>query len=109
MPSRRRGPRLVVAVAIATVTMLALGAATRLDPIPFGLHAEQVDHTERLTGAVCPLREGSYVFAAAGAPASIVIDGQPIVGPIHLTAGAHAILIEYPGENGATPLTLLWA
>jgi hypothetical protein len=98
------------ALVVSSLLTLLLWAATTIDPVPLGLHAEQVADGERLTGAVCPLREGAYTFSAgAGTPATISVDGQAISGPIHLTAGAHAVMIQYTRPSGAMPFTLLWA
>jgi hypothetical protein len=101
--------RLITALVFSTGAVLTLGAATKLDPIPLGLQAEQVENDERLTGAVCPLREGVYRFAATVAPVTILVDGQQLTGPIHLTPGAHAVLIQYARPGDQTPVALLWA
>jgi hypothetical protein len=106
-----RLPRAIVA---ATLVVLALGAATRIDPVPLGADTEppSADHVglERLTGAISPLRDGVYRFAVTGAgSATILIDGQPIAGPIQLSAGAHSLLIDYPPPVGSERFEFLWA
>jgi hypothetical protein len=78
--------------------------------------------SETWTGAVCPLREGTYVFAAdADTAATVVVDGQviaekdpsrgdqPAAGRIHLTPGAHPVLIRYAHNGGPVRFNLLWA
>jgi hypothetical protein len=100
---------LITALVFSTGAVLTLAAATKLDPVPLGLHAEHLENDERLTGAVCPLREGVYRFAATVAPLTILVDGQELTGPIHLTPGAHAVLIDYGQGSPQTSFTLLWA
>lgn len=78
--------------------------------------------SETWTGAVCPLREGTYVFAAdADTAVTVVVDGQviaekdpshgdqPAAGRIHLTPGAHAVLIRYSHNGGPVRFNFLWA
>jgi hypothetical protein len=102
--------RLITAGVVATLAVLALGAATHFEPIPFGLHSDIVAGRERLSDAVCPLRDGDYTFSTGAAtPATIVVDGQPVTGPVYLTAGAHGLLIEREYPDGVQPLSLRWS
>ena len=135
--------RIITAVVLSTAVMFALGAATRLDPVPLGLSAEffandteagtpagttidtgpSTNHlfsawqgsppesfSERWTGAVCPLRDGTYTFAVdADAPATLLIDGQVVAAPLHLAAGAHQVQLHYAHRGGPIRLNFLWA
>jgi len=66
--------------------------------------------TTAWTGFVCPLRAGNYRFAAeSDGIAAIVIDGQPVTGPLHLTEGAHSMLVSYTHRGGPIRFGLLWA
>jgi len=134
---------LVNAVVFSTLAVVALGAATRLDPVPLGLSAEyfanpaedgspagttidtnpSTSHliaawngsppeafSERWSGALCPLRSGTYVVSSeADTPPDILIDGQPIRGPVRLEAGAHQLLMRYRHRGGPIRFKLLWA
>jgi hypothetical protein len=66
--------------------------------------------TSAWTGFVCPLRAGDYRFATeSDGIAAIVIDGQPVTGPLHLTEGAHSMLVSYTHRGGPIRFGLLWA
>jgi hypothetical protein len=66
--------------------------------------------TTTWTGVVCPLRAGEYRFATeSDGIAAIVIDGQPVTGPLHLTEGAHSLLVSYTHRGGPIRFGLLWA
>jgi hypothetical protein len=135
--------RLITAVVLSTAVMLALGAATLLDPVPLGLSAEffandtesgapagsvldtgpSTNHlittwqrsppesfSQRWTGAISPLRDGTYRFALdADTPAALLIDGQAVTTPIHLDAGGHQLQLHYAHRGGPIRLNFLWA
>jgi hypothetical protein len=143
MRDRRGRARLIAGVAIATLAMLAIGAAGHLDPVPLGLHAEyfanatasgspagtridtgpSTNHlladwngsppeafSERWTGAIGPVRGGSYTFAVdADTPSTLVIDGRPATGAVQLEAGSHQLRLDYAHRSGPIRLNLLWA
>jgi hypothetical protein len=131
------------ALVSSTLVVLALGAATRLDPVPLGLSAQSFANTtesgnpagtaidtnpsnghliaawngsppeafsQRWAGALCPLRSGTYLISTdADSPPDILIDGQPVLGPVRLEAGAHQLLIHYTHRGGPIRFALLWA
>ena len=77
--------------------------------------------SESWTGTICPLRDGTYVFAAnADTAAMIVVDGHligeqigrgtpPARGSVHLAAGAHPLMIQYSHNGGPVLFGFLWA
>src|SRR5947209_7119071 len=100
----------IVGLAMSTLAMLAFAAAARFEPIPFGLHSEISGGRERLSGDIHPSRDGDYVLSTGGtAPTTILVDGQPANGALHLSAGGHPILIERDHPDGTAPLALRWA
>src|SRR5205085_8510942 len=118
-PAARTMPPISVAsshkaaiLAGSTLLTLLLGTATWLDPVPLGLlidHRPDAD-AATATGAVCPIRGGTYLFAAgADGPAEIVIDGEPVRGPLRLDAGAHAVMLRYTHPIDRARLNFLWA
>jgi hypothetical protein len=90
--------------------VVAFATAIHFEPIPFGLHSDINSGHERLAGDIYPLRDGDYVLSTnATPPAAILVDGQPAAASVHLSAGAHAILIEREHPPEAPPLTLRWS
>ena len=91
--------------------------AMLIDPAPSTNHvyaewggAPPQTFRETWTGEVSPLRDGVYRFEIhADGPAAIDLDGEPIAGPVHLTAGPHALLISYAHQAGPVQLDFLWA
>jgi len=75
--------------------------------------------SERWTGELTALREGTYAFSAeSDADATIIVDGQVIAektggqtatGSIHMTAGAHPLQIHYVHHGGPVRFNFLWA
>jgi len=66
--------------------------------------------SEDWTGALCPLRDGTYVFSVdTDSSATLLVDGQAIAGPVHLAAGAHPLTIRYVHRGGPVRFNLLWA
>jgi hypothetical protein len=92
-------------------------AGTALDDDPSTNHLLQEwngsppdSFSERWTGTVAPLREGTYVFAVdADEPATLLVDGQVIAGPVHLTAGTHQLQLHYAHRGGPIRFNFLWA
>jgi hypothetical protein len=92
-------------------------AGTIIDPAPSTHHlleewngAPADVFSEAWTGAVFPLRDGTYRFEAdSDGSSEIVIDGQPVVGPIHLASGAHSLLLRYAHREGPIRFNFLWA
>jgi Dolichyl-phosphate-mannose-protein mannosyltransferase len=65
---------------------------------------------ETWTGAVCPLRDGIYRFATVSdGTTEVLVDGQAAVHALHLTPGAHSLLIRYAHRGGPVSFELLWA
>jgi hypothetical protein len=91
-------------------------AAAIVDPAPSTHHLLQEWNgappdafSETWTGAVHPLRDGTYRFGAiADGPVNILIDGAPAHQPVHLTRGAHSVLIHYTHDSGAPQFEFLW-
>jgi hypothetical protein len=78
--------------------------------------------SERWTGSINTLSDGTYVFAAdADTAASVVVDGQAVAekdagsseeratGSIHLAPGPHPVMIRYVHNGGLVHFALLWA
>jgi hypothetical protein len=75
--------------------------------------------SQRWAGEISVLREGTYTFSAdSDADATIVVDGQvianqiggqPANGSIHLSAGAHPLLLQYAHHGGPVRFNFLWA
>ena len=92
-------------------------AGTTLDDDPSTHHLFQEwngsppdSFSERWTGTVSPLREGTYTFAVdADEPATLLVDGQAIAGPVQLAAGAHQLQLHYAHRGGPIRFNFLWA
>ena len=83
-------------------------ARTALDDDPSTHHLFQEwngsppdSFSERWTGTVTPLRDGTYTFAVdADEPVTLLVDGQVIAGAVHLAAGAHQLQLHYAHRGG---------